>query len=112
MDDKALMSALILHGIHAKEYHYQKIKITNNINMSASTIIKDVRQHFTAIRGNDNITGVSANSKKVRFAGKVKKQKDSEADPILKEKTGQHFHAPPFLRILRRLSWIKCMTAL
>ena len=96
VEDEALMSALILHAIRAREYHYQKIKITNDLNIKPDDIIKDIRQHFTAIRTDENITGTSASSKKVRFAGKVRKNKSGEADPILKEKTGQHFHVPPF----------------
>lgn len=66
VEDEALMSALILHAVRAKEYHYQKLKITTDLTMKVKDIITDVRQHFTAICYNDNITGDSPNGKKVR----------------------------------------------
>ena len=57
--DKALMSALILHGVRAKEYHKQKLKITTDLQMSTNDILTDVCQHFIAYCTMNKIAGQS-----------------------------------------------------
>ena len=76
--DEALMRALILHAIRAKEFEHRKLEITTDLKMDVSKILDTLRLHFMALKTNDHLTGTGPGQKQVRFAGRVQRDRDDE----------------------------------
>ena len=92
VDDEALMRAILLHAVRAKEFEHRKLEITTDLTLNVETILNRIRLHFMALRTNDHITGSAAGSKNLRFAGRAQKERDNERESILKKKGkgGEH----------------------
>ena len=65
VDNMAFMRVLILHSMWAEEFWNRKLEITSDLNMSTAEIIDTVRQHFLAMKTNEELTGTKTSSKKV-----------------------------------------------
>ena len=64
------MRAIILHSVRATEFNHCKMEITKDLSMDMRSIIDFIRQHFVAIKTNDDLIGTTPGS--VKFARKLK----------------------------------------
>ena len=76
------MRAIILHAVRAEEFAICKLKITKRTDMKVNDILGAVKEHFLAVRTNEDIIGTKPNSKQVAFATNVKRNESNEATPI------------------------------
>lgn len=102
VSDDALMRALILHAVRAEEFKEKKLEITANLKMSMTEVIASVRNHFIALRTNDNLTGDKPGSKNISFARDVKRGRKGEGS-ILKTSDGSNMMVPPFPKDLDKV---------
>merc|ERR1712197_173884 len=72
------MRAIILHAVRAKEFNHCKLEITKDLNLTVEEILRQVRNHFIAVKTNQDLIGALPNSKQVRFANRVGREKGEE----------------------------------
>ena len=93
VEDECLMRAILLHAVRADEFEHCKLKITKNTTMQVSEILQSVKQHFIAVKTNEDLIGITPNSKKVTFARNVNLDRKNEGKGLLDKK---RIWIPPF----------------
>lgn len=70
------------------------MEITKNTNLKVDDILNSVKEHFIAVRTNEDLRS-KPNSKNVKFACNVRRDESDKGDPILKDKKKDHIPAFP-----------------
>ena len=66
VEDDCLMRAIVLHAVRAKEFDHCKIEITKDLSLDVEAILSQVRNHFLAIKTNQELIGAKPNQKSTR----------------------------------------------
>ena len=90
------MRAIILHAVRAKKFTHCKLEITKDLTLTVDEILRRVRNHFIAVKTNQDLIGATPNSKQVCFAKRVGREIEEERDHNEK-----HVSMPPLPKDLK-----------